>query len=140
MSMRKDDPQGGYNFLITVNGVGDDGQAVTGSFTEISGLEHEVTPRRMPGLSKYTDITCKRGVVRDAGFRKWILAGGQGQQLRADGSIVLLDENRHVVRRWNFHRAWVRKYSGPGLNAAGNEIALETLEIGHEGLEIDSGN
>ena len=127
MPVGRDDPRGVYNFVITVNGVGDDGQAVAGSFTEISGLERG-------------NVICKRGVAGDAGFRKWILAGGQGQPLRADGSIVMLDENRRVVRRWNFRRGWVRKYSGPALNAAGNEIAIETLEIGHEGLEIDGGN
>jgi phage tail-like protein len=39
--------------------------------------------------------------------------------------------------RWNFQRGWPAKYTGPGLNAANNEIAMETLEIAHEGLKID---
>jgi phage tail-like protein len=149
MPVRRDDPYGGYNFLITVNGVSDDGEAVAGSFSEIMGLEVEVAPieyrngsegttvRKMPGLSKYTNITCKRGVTGDIGFWNWILSGIQGQLLRADGSIMLLDENRQEVMRWNFRRGWACKYTGPGLNAANNEIAMETLEICHEGLEID---
>lgn len=147
--VQRDDPYSGYNFLVTVNGVSDDGQAVSGSFTEVSGLELEVTPieyrngseattvRKMPGLAKYTNITCKRGITGDLEFWNWVLTGVQGQLQRADGSIMLLDENRQEVMRWNFRRGWACKYTGPGLNAANNEIAMDTLEICHEGLEID---
>ncbi len=51
--------------------------------------------------------------------------------------MALLDENRQEVMRWNFVRGWPSKWTGPGLNAANNEIAMETLEICHEGLDID---
>ena len=143
-------PYPAYNFLVTVNGVSNDGQAASGSFTEVSGLEVEVTPieyrngsegttvRKSAGLRKYTNITLKRGITGDIVFWNWILAGIQGQIQRADGSIVMLDENRAEVMRYNFVRGWPCKYTGPGLNAANNEIAMETLEIAHEGLEIDA--
>jgi phage tail-like protein len=49
----------------------------------------------------------------------------------------LLDENKQEVMRWNFRRAWPCKFTGPGLNAKNNEIAMETVEICHEGLAID---
>jgi phage tail-like protein len=49
----------------------------------------------------------------------------------------MLNENRQEVMRWNFKRAWPCKWTGPGLNAKNNEIAMETLEICHEGIEID---
>jgi phage tail-like protein len=149
-AVRRDDPYAGYNFLVTVNGVSDDGQAVSGSFMEVSGLEVEVTPieyrhgsegttvRKMPGLAKYTNLVCKRGVTGDVAFWNWILTGIQGQLLRADGAIMLLDENRQEVMRWNFRRGWACKYTGPAFNAANNEIAMETVEICHEGLEIDA--
>lgn len=145
----REDPYGGYNFLVTVNGVSDDGQAVKGSFTEASGLETEVAPieyrngseditvRKMPGLKKFTNITLKRGVTGDIDFWNWILAGMKGQVLRAEGSVVLLDEKRQEVLRWNFRRGWPCKFTGPGLNATNNEIAMETLEICHEGLSVD---
>ena len=145
----REDPYGGYNFLVTVNGISNDGKAVKGSFTEVSGLETEVSPieyrngseditvRKMTGLKKFTNITLKRGVTGDTEFWKWILVAMQGQVKRAEGSIVLLNENKQEVMRWNFRRGWPCKYTGPGLNAANNEIAMETLEICHEGLEID---
>jgi phage tail-like protein len=143
-------PYPSHNFLVTVNGISNDGQAASGSFTEVSGLELEVTPieyrngsegttvRKSAGLRKYTNLTLKRGITGDIVFWNWILAGVQGTIQRADGSIVLLDENRAEVMRYNFVRGWPCKYTGPGLNAANNEIAMETLEICHEGLEIDA--
>jgi phage tail-like protein len=149
MPVIREDPYGGYNFLITVTGVSDDGTAVKGSFSEISGLETELSPieyrngseditvRKIAGLKKFTNITGKRGITADLDFWNWILAGLSGKIKRADGSVVLLDENRQEVLRWNFRRGWACKYTGPGLNAANNEIAMETLEICHEGLSID---
>ena len=147
--VQRNDPYSSYNFLVIINGISDDGKAVSGSFTEVSGLDLEISPieyrngseditvRKMPGLAKYTNITCKRGITGDLDFWNWILSGVQGQLQRADGAVALLDENRVEVMRWNFRRGWACKYTGPGLNAANNEIAMETLEIAHEGLEID---
>ncbi len=143
------DPYAGYNFEITVNGVSDDGAAVRGSFTEASGFEVEVPPieyrngsedttvRKLPGLKKFTNITLKRGITGHLDFWKWIVKAMNGQVQRTEGSVVLLDEQREPVMRWNFRRGWPSKFTGPGLNAANNEVAMETLEICHEGLEID---
>jgi phage tail-like protein len=61
-----------------------------------------------------------------------------GQVRRTAGSILLLDENRNEVMRWNFDRAWPCKYTGPTLNAGNNEIAIETLVICCEQLLIDA--
>jgi phage tail-like protein len=145
----REDPYAGYNFLVTVNGISDDGNAVSGSFTECSGLEAEVaaieyrngsediTVRKLPGLKKFTNIVLKRGVTGDLPFWNWILAAMNGEVERAEGSVALLDENRQEVMRWNWRRGWPVKHTGPGLNAANNEVAMETLEICHEGLEID---
>ena len=145
----REDPYGGYNFLVTVNGVSDDGNAVKGAFSEVSGLETEVSPieyrngseditvRKIPGLKKFTNIMLKRGATGDIDFWNWIRTAMKGEVQRADGSIILLDENRDEVMRWNFTRGWPCKYTGPGFNAANNEIAMETLEICHEGLSID---
>jgi phage tail-like protein len=150
-SVDRDDRYGGYNFEVIVNGVSDDGTAVRGSFTEVSGLEVEgspiehrigsedITVRKIPGRRKSTNITLKRGITGDLAFWNWILAAMKGRAQRAEGSIVLLDENRQEVMRWNFRRGWPSKWTGPGLNAKNNEIAMETLEICHEGLSIDGG-
>ena len=55
---------------------------------------------------------------------------------RADGSIILLDEERQEVMRWNFKRAWPCRWKGPGLNAKASEVAFEEIEVCHEGFEI----
>jgi phage tail-like protein len=149
MAVFRNDPYSAFNFQVVINGVSDDGQAVRGSFMEVSGLEVEIAPieyrngseditvRKIPGLKKFTNITLKRGVVGDLALWNWIKSVLEGRVQRADGSIMLLDENGQEVMRWNFRRAWPCKWSGPSLNAKTNEIAIETLEICHEGLDVE---
>jgi phage tail-like protein len=145
----REDPYGGYNFIVTINGVSDDGNAVKAGCSEVSGLETEVTPieyrngneditvRKVPGLKKFTNITLKRGMTGDVAFWNWIRTAMKGQVQRAQGSIVMQDENQQEVLRWNFTRGWPCKFTGPGYNAANNETAFETIEICHEGLSMD---
>ncbi len=145
----REDPYGGYNFEVVITGISDDGTAAKGSFAEVSGIETDITPieyrngsepatvRKLVGLTKYNNIVLKRGNIGDLAFWNWILAATNGDVQRTEGSIILLDEQRQEVMRWNFKRAWPCKWTGPGLNAKNNEIAMETLEICHEGLEID---
>jgi len=145
----RDDPYPVYNFELVVTGISDDGKAVKGSFMEISGLgvesppieyrngSEDITVRKMPGLIKYTNITCKWGITGDLALWNWIVEGMNGLVHRTEGSVIMLNENRQEVMRWNFKRAWPCKWTGPGLNAKNNEIAMETLEICHEGIVID---
>src|ERR1700726_3773356 len=145
----RDDPYPAYNFELLVTGISDDGKAVKGSFMEVSGLgvemppieyrngSEDITVRKIPGLKKFTNITLKWGETGSLIFWNWILQGMNGQIQRTNGSIVVLDEQRQEVMRWNFTRGWPCKYTGPGLNAKNNEIAIDTLEICHEGLSID---
>ncbi|MCI0392763.1 MAG: phage tail protein [Acidobacteria bacterium] len=149
MPVFREDPYAGYNFEVIVTGISDDGKAVRGSFAEASGLEvaqdpieyrngsEDITVRKMPGLKKFTNITLKRGITGDLAFWNWIVEGMNGTVVRTEGSILLLNENRQEVMRWNFKRGWPCKFTGPGLNAKNNEIAMETVEICHEGLSID---
>jgi phage tail-like protein len=146
----RDDPRPAYNFQVIVNDVSNDGSAVSGSFSEVSGLEVEVPPieyrngsepntkRKIPGLQRYTDITLKRGITGHVEFWNWLVEALNGLVRRTSGSIVLLDENRQEAMRWNFDRAWPCKYTGPGLNAGNNEIAMETVVICCEQLRIDT--
>jgi phage tail-like protein len=149
MSVFRNDPYPAYNFEVTIVGISDDGTAVKGSFWEVSGLGVEIgvieyrtgsekvaTPRKLPGLHKFPNITLKRGVIGDLTFWNWLVAAMNGQVVRADGTIVLLDEQRNPVMTWKFHRAWPCKWEGPRLNAKSNEVAIETLELCHEGLEM----
>jgi phage tail-like protein len=145
----RDDPYAGYNFEVTIDQISDDGKPVKGSFAEVSGLEAEVAPieyrngsedirmRKVPGLKKFPNIVLKRGVIADLTFWNWILEGMKGLVVRTTGAIALHDENHREVMRWQFTRGWPCKWTGPGLNAKNNEIAIETLEICHEGLSIE---
>jgi phage tail-like protein len=145
----RDDPYAGFNFQVIVTEVSDDGVAVSGSFSEVSGLEvsqdpilyrngsEDITQRKVPGLKKFADITLKRGITGHVGFWNWVVEALNGKVRRTSGSILLLDENRNEVMRWNFDRAWPCKYTGPTLNGGNNEIAIETLVICCERLEID---
>lgn len=144
----RDDPYPGYCFEILIDGISDDGMAVKGSFAEASGLEVEIQPieyrngaedttvRKIAGLKKFPNIVLKRGLIGDDGLWNWIKEGMDGKVHRTEGHVVLLDENRQEVMRWNFTRGWPCKWTGPGLNAKNNEIAMETLEICHEGLNL----
>jgi phage tail-like protein len=145
----RDDPYSALNFEVVLTGVSPDGKSVKGSFKEVSGLDttldpieyrngsEDFTPRKIPGLKKFTNITLKRGLIGDLAFWNWVVQGLSGQVNRVEGYVALLDENRQEVMRWNFKRAWPCKWTGPALNAGDNQIAMETLEICHEGLEID---
>ena len=146
----RDDPYPGHNFQVVVNGVSDDGNAVSGAFSEVGGLDVEVhaieyrngneerTVRKIPGLKTNTNITCKRGSTGHVEFWNWIKTAIDGNVQRAEGSIILQDENQAEVMRWNFSRGWPCKYTGPTFNAANNEIAMESLEICVEDLVLDA--
>jgi len=149
MAVLRDDPYSSLSFLVVINGILDDGRSVRASFAEVSGLDMEVTPieyrngsedntvRKIPGLKKFTNIVLKRGITGDLTLWQWIKTVLDGQVQRANGTIVLLDDSRQEVMRWHFHRGWPCKLTGPELKAKGNDIAIETLEICHEGLEIE---
>ena len=148
MPVFRNDPYPAGNFEITVVGISDDGKAVKGSFSEISGLGvdisvieyrtggEDITTRKLAGLKKFSNLVLKRGVIGDATFWNWLAAAMNGQVIRADGTIALLDEKRQPVVIWKFHRGWPCKWTGPDLVASSNDVAIEELEICHEGLEM----
>lgn len=119
-------------------------------FTEVSGLsmETEVIEYRegnapefhktkMPGLQKFSNVTLKRGLVAgDTDFYKWMLTTQLNKVERRDVIINLLDEKHQPVMTWKLHNAWPVKLEGPALKAGSNEVAIETLELTHEGLSI----
>ena len=148
MAVLRDDPYSGFNFQVEIVGVLEDGTSVRGAFREVSGLDVEVTPieyrtgvdlavRKLPGVTTFANIRLKRGIVGDLGLWKWMSSVLDGQPHRADGRITLLDEARQPVLSWKFRRGWPCKLLGPTLNATANEVAIETLEICHEGLEVE---
>ena len=134
------DPFGNYNFLVEIDGIS------RGAFHECSGfdstidvIEHReggenTTLRKLPGMTKYSNIVLKWGITDDRDLYEWHRQAVQGTVSRRNGSVVLLGRSGEEVARWNFVRAWPTKYDGPDLNAEGNDIAIETLELAHEGV------
>lgn len=136
------DPFRSFNFAVELDGIARAG------FRECSGLDTSndpieyregtegLTARKLPGLVKYSNITLKWGMTDDAELWDWRKKAMTGKVERKNGSIVLLDETGAEKMRWNFREAWPTKWTGPSFNATGNEVAIETLEIAHEGLEL----
>ncbi|MDX1671724.1 MAG: phage tail protein [Balneolaceae bacterium] len=122
------------------------------SFSEVSGLNiesqvieyrdganPEFTAQKMPGLQKYGNITLKRGVVDgDNQFYEWLNTTNLNKVERRDLIINLLNEEHEPVMSWKVKNAFPVKVDGPGLKATGNEVAIESLEIAHEGLTIQN--
>lgn len=135
------DPFGNYNFLVELDGIS------RGAFQECSGfdstidvIEHReggenTTVRKLPGMTKYSNIVLKWGITDDMDLYTWHRNAVKGQVERKNGSILLLDRQGSVVARWDFVRAWPTKYDGPDFNAEGTDVAIETLELAHEGVE-----
>jgi phage tail-like protein len=135
------DPNGNFNFLVEIDGIARAAfQQCTGFDSAIDVIEHReggqnTTVRKLPGLTKYSNIVLKWGMSDDRDLYDWHRQAITGDIVRKNGSIVLLNRRGEEVARWNFFRAWPSKYDGPDMNAEGNDVAIESLELAHEGLE-----
>lgn len=121
-------------------------------FTEISGLdvETEVVEYRdgsspeyskikMPGMQKFSNITLKRGTfASDNEFYAWWNTVKLNTIERRDITISLLNEEHEPVVTWKVKNAWPIKIQSTDLKADGNEVAIESMEIAHEGLTIQN--
>ena len=120
-------------------------------FTEVSGLtvelqtidyregnskEYNVT--KMPGIPQFSNITLKRGMFRsDNEFFQWLNTVKLNDIERRDLTISLLNEEHEPITVWKVKEAFPSKVEGPSLNSTGNEVAVETIELTHEGLTIE---
>lgn len=103
------------------------------------GLNKEYSVQKMPGIPKFGNITLKRGIVpKDNDFFKWLNTTKLNQVERRDLTISLLNEEHAPVMSWKVKNAWPVKIDGPGLKSTGNEVAIESIEIAHEGLIIEN--
>lgn len=104
------------------------------------GLSPQYSVVKMPGIPKYGNITLKRGIVpADNEFYEWLNTTKLNKVERRDLVISLLNENHEPVMSWKASNAFPVKIEGAGLKATGNEVAIESIEIAHEGLTIENG-
>jgi phage tail-like protein len=138
------DPFRSFNFRVEIQGL------AVASFSEVGGLTADGDPvdyregkdptnnvRKLQGLRKYMPLTFKRGFVQDNSLWVWYQQIADGQDLRRNGSVILMNEAHVDVLSWNFINAWINKIEGPALNATGNTVAIENMELHHEGLRIE---
>ncbi len=140
-----------YNYIVTVGDLGDMG------FSEVSALDissdpieyreenyKHITPIKQPGLVKYGNVTLKWGITSNIDLHNWmksIVDGGGADisKIQKNIDITLVDDVSHMeLARWTIKNAWPIKYTTPDFNATANEVAIERLELAHEGVERKS--
>lgn len=126
-------------------------------FTEASGLDFETevieyregnnkkyNKTKQPGLTKFSNVTLKRGTFEGnfEYYKEWrktylFQEGNQtGSQYRRTVTLKLLNESHEPIITWKLLNAWPSKIQSTDLKADANEVAIETMELVHEGLEI----
>ncbi|MEK3881871.1 phage tail protein [Paenibacillus sp. PL2-23] len=140
MAGERNDPYRNYRFRVEVEGLEQAGfSEVTGFEASINVIEYRegnelTTPRKLPGLTKYGNITLKWGTTESMELYEWLLECVEGTIERKTITIIALDEEGNDVATWQVIEAWPVRYSAPSFNGVGNEVALELLEFAHEGL------
>jgi phage tail-like protein len=138
----RNDPFAAFNFTVEIE------EVTVAGFSEVSGLGFETDAidyrtgneenrvRKLPGLKKFTNIVLSRGFTDSRELWEWRKKVMDGKTDRKSGSIVLHNEAREPVLRWNFREGWPCKWEGPAFKASGNEVAIEKMEICVEGVEL----
>jgi phage tail-like protein len=160
MTGDRSDPVLGYNFSISLTDSASPlsvvfkvvGQAAVGGFSECSGLDASMEIeeykeggnngliRKFPSHMKWANLRLRRGIVVNDELWKWYFDYVQGQGKRRDGIVTLMDDQQNPMRAWRFKRGLPVHWVGPSMNAAQSQVAIEELEIGHEGIkEMSSG-
>ncbi|KAA2239278.1 phage tail protein [Chitinophaga agrisoli] len=120
-------------------------------FSEVSGLSQEIQaieyrdglmsgntlPLKRPGMRKAGNITLKKGMVADNNdFYTWLINSGNPNVERRDLVITLMNDEGEPMFVWSVSQAWPIKCEGPGLKASGNDIAIESVDLVHEGITL----
>lgn len=138
-------PFRGFNFRLEIAQMSE----AVAAFREVDGLtvntdvvEYRVGssrdnfPVKLTGLSHSANLVLKRGITTNTELWLWYRQVLNGVIDRRNGSVVLMDEERNDVLRWNFYQAWPCKLDFPMLNATTNEVAVISAELCVENLEL----
>ena len=122
------------------------GDVALGGFSECSGIEMSMKVEdyneggrnggalRFPHRVSWSNIILKKGMGIGTALWAWHYGFVQGTGKRRDGTIMLLNEMKVPMTIWYFQRGLPVKYTGPSLNATQNNVAIEAIEIAHEGI------
>lgn len=138
------DPYPSFNFEVEIEGI------ASIAFREVSGLEGSVdvieyregadralTVRKLPGLVRYANVTLRRGISDSQDLWNWWNAVASGNTDRRPVVILLLDRAGNQVRRWVLREAWPVRYQVSVLDAEQGQVAIESLELAHEGIDAE---
>ena len=144
MAGTRNDPLKSFSFLVEIDGV------VSASFASVSGLAAEAevieyregadkltSSRKLPGRVRFPNVTLRRGLTTNRDLWEWWKTVRDGTLQRRTVVITLLDDARQPVLRWRLREAWITGIEYSELDASKNEIAIESVEIAHEGLELE---
>ncbi|MBX2796103.1 MAG: phage tail protein [Myxococcales bacterium] len=154
--MPRENPYGAFHYRLSADG---DLASVFDQigFMEVSGLDTETMPmeyrdsrvpsdtseqyvRKLPGMESYPNVVLRRGITGHTDLWVWrqrVRDGEPWEDVRTNITVTLTDErNSGAIMRWRLHDAWPCKLSGPVLNARTNEIAIETLELCCDRIEL----
>lgn len=151
MAVERDRPYSQFNYQVQIDG-GPDATSTKAGFHEVAGLGMEVTVSeyragnfkdnavmKITGIYKVPDVTLKRGVIGDLStFYAWINEVRNGSQTSLRTVTIQLQSEDHtaVVQEWKLSRARPIKYTGPGLNAKGTDVAVEELVLACERIDV----
>jgi len=140
-------PPVGFHFKVEVLGIGNDNDS---RFQNVSGLNLEFDvetvkeegenrfEHKLPGRSKYPDLSLKRGLLTDSSVIKWCTDALQNRDISpAILRVSLLDSDHQPVMSWKIHNAWPRKWSVSDFSATDNAVVIETLEFCYTHFEIE---
>ncbi|MEF8841164.1 MAG: phage tail protein [Haloarculaceae archaeon] len=141
------DPYLGYRYTVELDGL------LVAGFASVRGLEVRMEPERymeggvndhphhLPTRSESPPLVLERGVSDSEAFLSWMRGTAPGTVERRDGRVVVLDGTGREVRGYQFRRAYPVRWTGPELSASRDAVAIESLELVHEGLsamEVES--
>ncbi|RLA83722.1 MAG: phage tail protein [Epsilonproteobacteria bacterium] len=142
MAERKD-PYRNFRFIVEIDGIAQGGfNEVTLPDSSQDPIEYREgtdapTMRKIPGMIKYGNVILKWGITDSLDLYKWrkLVEDGNTQEARKNMAVIILDDKGQAKARWEFSDAWPTKYDASDLKATGSEVAIETLEIAHEGMK-----
>lgn len=143
MAQNRKDPFFGYNFAVELDGItrmgfktcsGLDSSTTSTKYRE--GTDPTLAQRELPALLHHSTITLTRGITDDRALWDWRNDIARGKGTRRDISIILRDDLGEEKVRWNVRNAFPSKWSGPSFDATSEAVAIETLELTHEGIEV----
>ncbi|MGF7031716.1 phage tail-like protein [Paenibacillus mucilaginosus] len=141
MTDQRNDPYRSFRFKVQVGSFNQVGfSEVSGYDASIEAVDYRVgtdttTLRKIPGLTKYSNITLKWGATDSVELYKWMEEAISGKITRYDVTITAMDEAGTEKAQWTVMSAWPVKYTVPDFKATGNDVAIESLEIAHEGMK-----